>query len=635
MADWLEPQEPTATASPSAWPACPPPRDPQAPLAPGSRVDRYEVIELLGEGSMGAVYLAHDLDLGREVALKRIKPGRVDLWRAQTRLHREAQTMARIEHAAVVRVYSVGIADGQLFIAMELARGGSVAAWARASRRSWRDVISVFVDAGRGLAAAHRAGIVHRDIKPSNLLIDSHGRAKVSDFGVARVLEGGGDDGSRDDDDDARGAMAPGATHTGGVVGTLEYMPPEQLIGGPIDPRADQFSFCVALWTVLSGQRPFRLAPDECSSSSPEPFHRAIVTGQIAPVHGQRGVPRRILALLRRGLAADRAARWPAMDELLDALEGAARPRMMMWWWIAAAVVMSVAISGAAVWMAPRGIDETRVATAVAGPGTCGARDQIGAVWNATARSAYLASGRNAEFARQDVEWFDDYARALDRAYSDACGHAAPAMIQCLEDAGADLRAALVRHEREYWPRLRAIDRCGSSWHERDIGALSNDENALFSLDAKYILLSKAHNSQTIRSLDNLTQQPFDLARPVRWLADGSILGGSANGVLMIVDPKTSVARTLGTLRGSLIDVSADLALAAVREIGRFRSCRFRVARRSYRCFPLMSSRGSNSRRIAIASRWSTQSSGQSWSLIWSHGSTRRFRCVPTFVGLG
>jgi serine/threonine protein kinase len=322
MADWLEPQEPTATASPSAWPACPPPRDPQAPLAPGSRVDRYEVIELLGEGSMGAVYLAHDLDLGREVALKRIKPGRVDLWRAQTRLHREAQTMARIEHAAVVRVYSVGIADGQLFIAMELARGGSVAAWARASRRSWRDVISVFVDAGRGLAAAHRAGIVHRDIKPSNLLIDSHGRAKVSDFGVARVLEGGGDDGSRDDDDDARGAMAPGATHTGGVVGTLEYMPPE---------RSARRSILVLRRAVDRAERPAavsararRVLQQFARAVSPRDRHRADRAGawpawraasdpRVAPARPRRG-SRRALASDGRVARCARGCR-PATDD--------------------------------------------------------------------------------------------------------------------------------------------------------------------------------------------------------------------------------------------------------------------------------------------------------------------------------
>jgi serine/threonine protein kinase len=242
------------TASPTGLPDTRPAEPGIAPLVPGSLVDHYEVIELLGEGSMGAVYRARDLDLGREVALKQIKPDRVDLQRAQARLHREAQMMARIEHAAVVRVYNVGIADEQLFIAMELARGGSVAAWAKASRRSWREVVRVFIDAGRGLAAAHRAGIVHRDIKPSNLLLDAHGRAKVSDFGVARVLE------AEDDDDTAVPMSEVGTTFTGAVIGTIAFMPPEQLVGGPLDARADQFAFCVALWRVLCEQWPFAIA---------------------------------------------------------------------------------------------------------------------------------------------------------------------------------------------------------------------------------------------------------------------------------------------------------------------------------------------------------------------------------------
>jgi tRNA A-37 threonylcarbamoyl transferase component Bud32 len=542
----------TLTASPSGLPRTEPARDDFAPLAPGSLIEHYEVIELLGEGSMGAVYRARDLDLGREVALKRIKPDRVDLQRAQARLHREAQVMARIEHAAVVRVYEVGIADGQLFIAMELARGGSVAAWAKASRRSWRDVVGVFIDAGRGLAAAHRAGIVHRDIKPGNLLLDAHGRAKISDFGVARVL---GDD-RGDDDDDALPISELSVTHTGAVIGTLAYMPPEQLAGEPIDPRADQFAFCVALWSLLCGQWPFARPPGSEAEGSPEQFHRVITAGQLEPVRDRRA-PRRILALIRRGLAADRAARWASMDDLLDALERAARPRRG--WWLAAAGV-SVVIAGALA--SGMRADEPNAPVA---PATCGARDQLAGVWTAAARTTYVAAGRDAEFARQDAAWFDDYAAELAHAYGEACGHAMPAVIECLDEAVGDLRTAIYRHERAYWPRLRALDRCGSRWHERDAGALFNGETGRSSPDGTQILHQLEDKPPTIRDLKGQTQWAVELAFSVRWLDDGSIVGAAENGDLAVATPGRPGARRLAARRVGVLDVSPDLTTVATR----------------------------------------------------------------------
>jgi len=512
-------------------------------LAPGRRIDRYEVIELLGEGSMGRVYRARDTDLVRDVALKRIMPGQWNILTAQMRLRREARAMARVEHAAVIRIYDVPIVNGELFVAMELARGGTLAAWTRARARRWREVVRTYVDAGRGLAAAHQVGLVHRDIKPSNLLLDGQGRAKVGDFGLARMF------GAPEDDDDAEVGPAAGLdvsiTRTGGIAGTLGYMAPEQLTGGPIDARADQFSFCVALWEALCGRRPF---PDV--ARSPEAMLRAISGGPVVgPVAGVR-VPRRILALVRRGLAADRTRRWGSMDELLDALERAARPRGR--WWLAAAVVVGAGIALAA--GAARNPER-------AAPTVCGKREQIAQIWNPEARARYLVGAATAAGA-EDTGWFDWYARALDAAYSKSCG-GEPRRIACLDDAVEDLRAATAREDRRYWSRLRAIDRCGAATRERDLGDMSGGESARLSADGRRLLIRSMNRKAVIRELDGGGRRPLALAAPLRWLPDGTLVGQGADGRIVVGDPDTE--RTIRSFegRGDLVDVSSDLGHVA------------------------------------------------------------------------
>ncbi len=273
---------------------------------------------------MGTVYRARDTELAREVALKRIaidRPGpagRRSIEESTVRLRREAQAMARIDHPGVVRIYDAGIVEGQLFVAMELVGGGTLVDWMNERRRSWREVVNVMIAAGRGLAAAHRAGLVHRDIKPGNILVDECGVAKVTDFGLARSP------GEQVEVPSADGALLDlTITRSGTVAGTPAYMAPEQLAGGVVDARADQFSFCVALWEALCGARPFieHSTVQRRRAGRGQPQRQAIVE----PVE-RAGVPRWLLSLVRRGLAIDPAARWPSMSELLDALERAARP---------------------------------------------------------------------------------------------------------------------------------------------------------------------------------------------------------------------------------------------------------------------------------------------------------------------
>jgi serine/threonine protein kinase len=150
----------------------------------GAIIDRYTVLERLGRGGMGEVYSAYDAKLDRRVALKLLLSRRPDY---ESRLSREAQAMARLSHPNVVSVFDTGVAAGRLFIAMEFVQGTTLRGWLRAFRRSVPDVLAVYVEAGRGLAAAHDAGLVHRDFKPDNVLVSAQGAVKVTDFGLGNA----------------------------------------------------------------------------------------------------------------------------------------------------------------------------------------------------------------------------------------------------------------------------------------------------------------------------------------------------------------------------------------------------------------------------------------------------------------
>src|SRR5262249_30503609 len=154
--------------------------------AAGERLGRYIVLRTLGTGGMGVVVAAHDPELDRSVAIKLV---RADFWQqasdaARAQLRREAQSMARLEHPNVAGVHDLGTHDGHLFLAMQLVPGLPLDQWLK-RERAWREILDVCLGAGRGLAAAHRAGLVHRDVKPANILVDGEGTARVADFGLA------------------------------------------------------------------------------------------------------------------------------------------------------------------------------------------------------------------------------------------------------------------------------------------------------------------------------------------------------------------------------------------------------------------------------------------------------------------
>ncbi len=173
------------------WPSAP--KDAAAGvLAPGRLLaGRYTVLDFLGQGGMGVVVAAYDSRLDRRVALKLLRPGGKRLLGGgdeQARLVREAQAMAQLSHPHVVAVYDSGtLEDGSLFIAMEYVEGQTLRQWCTRQPRSWRQVLEAYLAAGRGLAAAHAAGLIHRDFKPDNVLVGQDGRVRVTDFGLART----------------------------------------------------------------------------------------------------------------------------------------------------------------------------------------------------------------------------------------------------------------------------------------------------------------------------------------------------------------------------------------------------------------------------------------------------------------
>ncbi|HEY7375739.1 MAG TPA: serine/threonine-protein kinase, partial [Polyangia bacterium] len=233
-------------------------------LDPGARIGRYLIIERVGAGAMGVVYGAYDPELDRKIAVKLLKGGDAGPEdAARARLLREAKAMARLAHPNVIAVYDVGIFDGQIFLAMEFLSAGTLRSWLADRPRGWREVLDVFVAAGRGLAAAHAAGLVHRDFKPDNVLLDKEGRPRVVDFGLARDAAGapaddhGGETHARAAAETTSGTHLGTLTRKGAIMGTPAYMAPEQITGEATDARTDQFSFCVTLWEALHGERPF------------------------------------------------------------------------------------------------------------------------------------------------------------------------------------------------------------------------------------------------------------------------------------------------------------------------------------------------------------------------------------------
>lgn len=308
-----------------------------APDVPAPRLGRYELLDLIGSGAMGLVYAAHDPDLDRRVAIKVLRDGGPGGERAREHALREARAIARLAHPNVTPIHDVGVHGDQTYFAMELVEG-TLASWLAEAPRAWGEVLDVFVAAGRGLAAAHAAGIVHRDFKPANVLVGG-GRVFVSDFGLARA-----------DDAPAEGRR----------VGTPAYMAPEQHAGRTADARADQFAFAVALYEALYGVRPF-------AGETGADLARAIERGAIRrPAADTERPPPGIYRAIVRALAFDPDARYASMDDLLRAIDDARRPSSAFAPRVGAALAAIGLVGGLVAVLATR--DTPRAAATAAAP---------------------------------------------------------------------------------------------------------------------------------------------------------------------------------------------------------------------------------------------------------------------------
>jgi tetratricopeptide (TPR) repeat protein len=278
-------------------------------------ISRYVLLGRIGSGGLGAVYEAYDPQLDRKIAIKVLHDAGAAMG-GTVRLLREGQALAKLAHPNVVAVHDVGVDDdGSFFIAMELVAGLTLAAWIAECPREWSELRDVMVQAGRGLLAAHEAGLVHRDFKPANVLVGSDGRVRVLDFGLARAVATA-DEGVHT----STSTLAQTVTAAGTLMGTPAYMAPEQIEHGEAGPRSDQFGFGVALYEALYGERPFR-GDDVVQTLI------AVRQCELPPAPAGTRVPAWLHRVVARALARVPADRFPDMGALLEAMVADRRSR--------------------------------------------------------------------------------------------------------------------------------------------------------------------------------------------------------------------------------------------------------------------------------------------------------------------
>ena len=375
-------------------------------LTPGARLGAYEIVALLGAGGMGEVYRARDTRLGREVAIKVIPATfSADTDRLQ-RFEQEARAAAALNHPNILAVHDVGTYDpstgsGQAvpYIVSELLDGETLRERLNSGPLPVRKTIDLGIQIAHALAAAHEKGIVHRDLKPENIFVNKDGRAKVLDFGLAKLTQS--------DSPIVAGTNVPttpagNLTHAGTMLGTIGYMAPEQVRGQAVDHRADIFSLGAILYEMLSGTRAFH------GTTSIDTVSAILKEDPPDLPIAERQIPPALARIIDRCLEKNAAARFGTADDLAFALDAlstqsgvasvvdvslpAARkfPRERLAW----AAAVAVCVVGLAVTL-PSAV--CRCAMARRGRSLC----QTRAVFHITARRRYVCAGGLGGFARR------------------------------------------------------------------------------------------------------------------------------------------------------------------------------------------------------------------------------------------
>lgn len=494
---------------------------------PGETVGRYRIDAVLGRGGEGIVLAAHDPLLDRPVALKVLRPER----RAEReRLLREGQAIAKLRHSNVVTVHDVGEHGADLFIAMELVRGHNLRAWLagdEARARGWRGKLAVVVEAGRGLAAAHAAGLVHGDFKPENVLVADDGHVVVGDFGLARASEAAAGAAAADPTHLVPAGLSAGASGgvTGAVHGTPAYLAPEQWRGRPSTAASDQFAFAVTVHEALFGCRPF----DTGGEASFKSLAEAVQAGRRVDLTAH-DVPRRQVRAIDRALAADPAARFVTLTALLDELAPARRR------WLLPAVTAMV--TGGAVIAAVVVRDAARIDPRAAACDRAAAR--VDAVWNDATRAAHRARHDGATWIDEQLGWLDGYARAwADLRLATCKGQAAltgtePGAAGACLDRALDALAAAAGSTSAAWPELPALRDCLAPLTVRPQSrslAFGPQGFPVLSPDGREVAISSFSGDAYIATLDApVAPRPVAGAREILdWRDDGALFVSRAD----------------------------------------------------------------------------------------------------------
>ncbi len=492
----------------------------------GATLGRYVVLDLLGAGGMGVVHTAYDPELDRKVALKLL---RTDHAVGRARLLREAQALARLAHPNVVAVHDVGATEQHVFIAMEFIHGVTLARHLEAHTLAWPEVLELFVAVGRGLAAAHAAGLVHRDLKPDNVMVGGDGRVRVLDFGLARASLARSDAG---EESPTASALDVSLTHPGKLLGTPKYMAPEQWLAVAVDARTDQFALCVMLWQALFGEPPF-------AGDSVPALMRNVVEGRLSAPSRPARAPTWLRRVLERGLAVEPAARFPTVATLLAALaEGQARGRRRR---LLGGLLVVGGLVGAGFGGQSLARARTRASCEALGAG-------VAVHWNDGARASLRAAlvGTGLDYAATSfdrlVPWIDRWTAEWARARTDVCVAAE------VED---DLSPALyVRASACLDERLEALPALLAALHQADAAAVAQAVPAAASLPA----LTPCSDAATLARSPALPEEPGshaqvgavrrDLMRARGLAAAGHAIQGleAAGSALAAIDPQVQPA---------------------------------------------------------------------------------------------